>query len=259
MIALALAFSVHTYGYEDDDCWAFRWLNYETGEELHDSLVSELAKRPIFTFSEDDRGIICEVTIKYARIQKIHEYDGVYMEWTLPTFSSTWQSLGEPEVPYKAVLFMLDSECDSVNIFIEDAEYKEFDYILPPNQHNECDTRSKVNAVKPFKNLLTEGKGLSHKIIQSCSLKKYEDGTTFVQVFLFPVQYNYDRQVVRAYSYIKMRVAPVNTTGVKKPTASRTYPTVCYDLQGRKATQMQKGQVYIEKEGENVVKKFGTE
>ena len=188
-------------------------LDYQTGEITNGSF----SETPIAEMSRhtDDNGVTVEWNIRYAWIAEMSiDADYKPVAWTIPPFSSlNLKGLpGLPNISFYKSSFDISDKCDNFKITILETEYKDFHYNLEANEPIEPHDNGEPNtyvAIDPYEGFLPAEAVKGYKYVYRTPYYNDNDGREIkfgVDVFTFPIQYNYEEETVRAYTRIKYRI-----------------------------------------------------
>lgn len=180
--------------------------------------------------------------ISYAIVEESPWYSGC-VRWQIPGFAySDWE--GKPEVPITGNSFELPDGYRSVNISVIEAQYKEYNFKLqpglPPVPGNEP---QRFVDIEPYEGFFPSTPYNDNGV-------EIYRGTYIVFIGTWPVSYDYEHSIVRAYTHLKLRLDySTEEAGVTENAVNNTLPTEYFSLQGVKTLNPLKGNYYIERRG----------
>lgn len=223
-------------------------LDYETGN-FFDGDVYNSELFPTSACIEIENGRIDEMFFRYAAIVDSPWYEGC-VRWMIPGGFVSCQWEGKPEVPISGYSIELPEGYRSVKITVLEAEYKDFSYQLMPAlpEVSESEPQRFVDIVPydgffPLTQIVDNGYGIYR-------------GLYIQYIGLWPVSYDYNNHIVRAYTHLKYKIEYsteeagteyiLNDVQIEEPHY--------YNLQGQIIANPQRGNIYILQKGNDVKK-----
>lgn len=215
-------------------------LNCETGE-FFEGEYSDQELWPVINNYEDETGVTVECSIPYAFVTESPWYPGC-VRWLVPGFVySDWE--GKPEVSISGFSLTLPDGYRSVAISVVEAEYKDFNYTLQPGLPPVPDSEpQRFVDIEPYQGFYPT------QPFNDNGIGKYRD-TYIAFIGVWPVLYDYENSIVRAYTYLKLRIEykqeEAGASGIETDDAPAEY----FTLQGIKVATPAKGALYIKRTG----------
>lgn len=213
-------------------------LNYETGEITSVNASYEYA--PTCNRYADGDALIIEWTLKYAYVTSCPYVPGTVL-WRIPGFAIREYPKDKPVHPTH--LMQSDIDENNLTVTIEAAEYKDFpDFRLCPVVWlPDCaDCPPEVSEITPYEGFYPEN------VYEYC---QYTSNPKQVDLVFFPVSYDYEHSVVRAYTYVRFRIED-KQNGIAETTAADSSAPTYFDLSGRKVNRPENGRIYIKSDGD---------
>ncbi len=216
-------------------------LDYET-DEFFDGDPFDSSFWPSYISSPTENGRVDEYYIRYAAVIDSPWYENC-VRWLIPGMVySDWE--GKPEVPVDGYSLNLPEGYKCVNITLSEAEYKEYDFELQPSIPPVPETEpQRFIDIEPYEGFFPTEPICDNGVV-------IYRGTYIAFIGIRPVAYDYQNQIVRAYTHVKYTIEySKGDTGVQNMTGEDNVAPQYYSLQGLRINKPQKGNVYIERRG----------
>lgn len=204
-------------------------INLLTGEVREGSDAAE----PVVKVDTIENGYLVNYAYSEAILKQDHELPDCIM-WSYPGYMVSDMN-GTPSYLFKKGWVSIDNY--TILIEIVDSCYVDFNYQLAPAYP--------AQPISPYSQVIrkpiTPCLGFSPDVLIEKDEIRRVNGVRQLFYIVYPIQYNYEQQIIRAYTKISVKITlSGGTTGVKMPLANT--PTIePFTLDGRVATDGARG------------------